>query len=96
VSSEGELQPAEFRIESVHPNPFNKVVNIDYQVDHASTVRIRIIDTRGRAIADFTQSHNAPGEKHLIWQAENATAGVYFIVLDDAGRRLASKAVYLP
>jgi hypothetical protein len=67
----------------VHPNPFNPVTQISFELAQSGPVSLRIFDVRGGLIRTLAQEILPAGHQEYLWRA-----------LDDRGRRVAS-GVYL-
>ena len=61
------------------PNPFNKSVEVRYQLHVKSNVSLRIYDLTGRLITTLADEEMDTGEHTLQWNAKNISSGIYFI-----------------
>ena len=66
-----------------HPNPFNPVTTICFQVPAGQHVRLAVYDVKGRRVALLLDGEVPAGRQEIAWQGR-----------DDAGRGLAS-GVYM-
>lgn len=73
-----------------YPNPFNESVQISYQLNRNSTVKIAIYDLAGRFINSLLQEFQHAGEHTVCWDGTDASGiklktGIYFytITTDD-------------
>jgi hypothetical protein len=69
--------PKSFALRQNTPNPFNPVTEIRYDLPEASTVSLKIFDSRGREVADLASGPGAAGRHRVVWNAENLPSGVY-------------------
>lgn len=64
---------------TVYPNPFSKISFIDYGIEEASDVTVRIIDASGREIKTIIrQEHQIPGTYHVGFDGTPYANGIYF------------------
>ncbi len=68
------------------PNPFNPTTRIDFELDKAGTVDLRVYDVSGRLVADLFSGHLGEGAHEVTWNGKTnngttAATGVYLYVL---------------
>ncbi|MFO8054051.1 MAG: T9SS type A sorting domain-containing protein, partial [Bacteroidales bacterium] len=80
------------RMES-YPNPAVDVVNIDYHIEEAAGVNLRIMDISGKTVKEKALGHQQAGEHHTAVSTEGMDAGVYFYMLEAGNNRLAKKII---
>jgi photosystem II stability/assembly factor-like uncharacterized protein len=78
--------PVEFDLGKNYPNPFNPMTTIHYAVSRESSVKIEIIDTRGRLIRTVRHENHTPGFYSVMWDGRDdggraAASGLYFGVM---------------
>ncbi len=76
--------PEHLAISRAYPNPFNPLINIEYQLAEHDAAQIHVYDLQGRLILDQELSAPGPGTYHWIWNAENnfgqiMPSGAYFV-----------------
>ena len=69
---------------SIHPNPFNPQVTIDFAVQSSGLVRIAIYDVRGSLVRRVTDEVLPAGEHSVTWNGVDerggrAASGIYFV-----------------
>jgi hypothetical protein len=79
----------------VHPNPVASSAEVSFVLSRAQRVHLGVYDSQGRLVADLIDREVPAGPFALSWPAVDATggalpAGVYWCVVDAAGRRAAS------
>jgi len=79
---------------SVYPNPFEDHLNIEYNLNESSHVRITVFDTYGRVINSLVDQKQEPGNYSLKWDSGLPQDGIYFIKLE-AGQRQKIQRVIL-
>lgn len=85
--------PAEF---NVFPNPFSNRFNINYSLNSATPVRIRLLNTLGQEVQLILESATIPaGNYHLEINASELEPGIYFINYETENRSILRKLVLL-
>ncbi|HUF08507.1 MAG TPA: FlgD immunoglobulin-like domain containing protein [Rhodothermales bacterium] len=81
--------PARIDLLGNYPNPFNPETTVEYVLDNAGSVTLRIFDPLGRHVIDLVNSRQAPGVHRITWDGRDANgqevaSGVYLyrVVLD--------------
>ena len=87
LSTAGDVPTAGHTLEAAFPNPFNPRTSIPFELAEGSgdvTVRLEILDLRGRLVRTVLAGTRAPGRRYVAdWDGNN-----------DAGRKMSS-GVYL-
>lgn len=96
VQSTGDPGPwvGNFMLYPPHPNPFNNVTRIAFDVIGPTPVRMAVFDVAGRLVTTLFDGVAANGRNEIFWQADGA-AGVYFIRADIHSTPVVFKAIYL-
>ena len=78
--NEKDLIPNSYKLDNPYPNPFNPIVNIDFDVPRKSSINLFIYDLQGRLVEKLIndQLYEA-GSYSLKWKAENYASGIYFV-----------------
>ena len=82
------------------PNPFNASAQIDFTLDSACVVTLRVLDVLGRQVRTLVNGSRAPGVHTVQW-AGNVEAGrpvgsgVYLLELATRGERLTTRLLLL-
>jgi hypothetical protein len=87
--------PQSFQIKSVYPNPFNPIINIEYELSVSITVQFGIYNIKGEEIDRIYAGYKQPGFYTTVWNGENYSSGMYFIVLENESKSLMKKMVLL-
>lgn len=53
--------PTKFKINSAYPNPFNPIINIQYQTPFHSHITMKVLDIRGRLVTHLVNKPHSPG-----------------------------------
>jgi len=77
------LIPISFNLYQNHPNPFNPITTIRYDLPEATNVTISIYDMMGREIKSLINTNQNSGYKSVIWNGTNdngeiVSGGMYF------------------
>ena len=78
-----QMLPSKFTLYQNHPNPFNPVTIIQYELPHRSEIQITIYDLLGRTVTALVSEIQDAGYRSIQWDATNdkgqlVSAGVYF------------------
>jgi hypothetical protein len=90
-----ETLPQQFQLYQNHPNPFNPITHIRYDVPKDTRVTIRIYDAVGRVVATLVDGRKAPGSYSVAWEPKLISSGVYWcqMVAGDFAQNI--KVVYM-
>jgi len=75
--------PTSFGLNQNHPNPFNPMTVISYQIPHPGVVTIRIYNVAGQMVRMLVDETKAAGYHSVIWNGRNdagndVSSGIYF------------------
>jgi len=87
VENQAQLNPAEFVLYANHPNPFNPVTTIAYDLPGLSTVKLTIFNLQGQIVYTQEPGLQPAGRYCLQWNGCNETgqpvaSGMYFYRLE--------------
>jgi hypothetical protein len=91
--------PVAWAVLGAHPNPFNPLVAIEFELSAPQAIRLEVVDLAGRHVATLTEGPFAAGQHIASWggrddKGRGAPSGIYFLVLrGEAG--IASRKVTL-
>lgn len=71
-------RPRGFRLYQNHPNPFNPVTTITYDLYARHRVILKIYNLAGQTVATLVDAIQAPGQHAIVWQAQELPSGLYF------------------
>lgn len=91
-SPELRVPPSGLQVE-VFPNPFAGIANIAFQTGNASLVRIRVFNAMGGLVIDLSDSILTNGKHHIIWNAAELPAGLYFCRVQAGGYNAVVKVI---
>jgi len=61
-----------------HPNPFNPITTIHYELPQRSDIQITIFDLMGRKVTTLLSKTQEAGPQQVQWNATNVPSGMYF------------------
>jgi len=87
----------ESALTSIVPNPSPGTVRIDYALPATAAVRISIHDVQGREVALLVDGESSAGTHQAVWTGGTdhgpASAGVYYVRMNTAGRSFVKRVV---
>jgi len=76
--SENEIKPSHFNLEQNHPNPFNPLTMINYQLPMTNEVELSIYNLLGERIITLVSEKQQAGSYQVEWDASGFASGVYY------------------
>jgi hypothetical protein len=94
------LEPTIFELKQNYPNPFNPVTTIEYQLAERSSVRLEIVNIRGKLVRTLINKTQSAGMHRIEWNGQDDTgqscaSGLYFYRLSTPGWNLTKKMIRL-
>ncbi len=87
--------PQSFALAPNYPNPFNAQTTIRHELPVESDVRLEIYDILGRKVETLVNGLQPAGAYSVIWDADNASSGLYFYKILTGDYSQKSKMVLL-
>ena len=75
------VNPTEFSIDNIYPNPFNPLTTIAYSVSNNQNIEINIYDLNGKLIEKLINDFHGTGFYTVDWNAGSNPTGVYIVEL---------------
>jgi len=75
-----------FCLSQNYPNPFNPATTITYSVTREAFVNLRVFNLLGDEVATLVDNRVLAGAHHVVWNAQNLSAGVYFYKISVDGQ----------
>ncbi len=94
IDSETHQVPQQYVLHQNHPNPFNPLTKINYQIPELSFVTLKVFNVLGREIASLVNEEKSAGEYEIEFDGNNLTSGIYFYRLQ-AGNFVETKKMVL-
>jgi len=79
----------------LYPNPFNPILNIDFDINQAGWVKVYITDITGSKVQTVFDRYEGAGKHHLSWDSDKLPSGTYFVTLEFENSSLTKKVVLL-
>tara|TARA_B110000438_G_scaffold301276_1_gene355747 strand:- start:1078 stop:2961 length:1884 start_codon:yes stop_codon:yes gene_type:complete len=100
LGNENEINPTVFKLYQNHPNPFNPITSLRYDLPEHGLVNITIYDMMGRIVKTLVNSSQTAGYKSIQWNATNdknepVSAGLYLYTIQSGEFRQTKKMVLL-
>ena len=100
LSTESNFIPSQYILYQNHPNPFNPVTTLRYDLPEDALVSIDIYDLMGRNIRSLVNSNQSAGYRSIQWNAtnnlgESVSAGMYIYTIQAGEFRQTKKMVLL-
>ena len=75
----------QFEIESIYPNPFNPVTNINFSVNNTTeNITISIYDIKGNLVSKLLNKQKMSSGSYTIeWNANRFSSGIYMVNISD-------------
>jgi hypothetical protein len=78
IADNASLLPQEFALRQNHPNPFNPITIINYQLPITNDVDLSIYNMLGQKVATLVNERKQVGYHHVEWDASGFASGVYY------------------
>ena len=75
----------------IHPSPFNNAMIIDIEIHDKRQSTLQIIDIAGEIVF----SRKIDDEKHIVWEPDNISTGLYLVRLTTMGTSIVKRVVYI-
>ena len=87
-------QPNTFSLVSIYPNPFNPVIDLQFNLNKTVDVELSIFDIQGKIITTIINGTLEKGYHSLTWYAGDMSSGVYICQLQ-SGNEIINKKIML-
>ena len=100
LSVNEKISPSTFNLFQNHPNPFNPVTQINYQLSKNRHIRIEVYDMMGKLVKTLVNEFQTPGYRSIRWNGQNfenqkVSSGVYFYSLQSESSNATKKMILL-
>ena len=87
--------PKGFKLGQNHPNPFNSVTTITYDLPEASNVTLTIYTIAGQKVATLVSGRQEAGDYQVTWDGSGFATGIYLYRLEAGSFSETRKALLL-
>ncbi len=87
--------PSNFAITNLYPNPFNPILNINFDIPWSGVTYVDILNITGAHIETLHSGFLQSGSQKISWNAESMPSGMYLVSLNSGDNSLPEK-VALP
>ena len=87
--------PDRYALHQNHPNPFNPVTTISYDIPVQGVVTVNIYNVLGQKTAELVNGLVNAGQHQLTWNASDVPSGIYFVQMSAGEYRQVRKVVIL-
>lgn len=94
AESESDL-PNTIYIRKAIPNPFTNTTTLQYNLALPAYVTVNVFDMLGRRVVSLLNEQQAPGERHVVFDATAHPAGLYVLVLSTGNAVLTHRVVHV-
>lgn len=100
VSATNPTLPADYRLETAYPNPFNPTTTIRYELPKSSKVVLKIYNLLGQEISTLVNKIQSAGQRSVVWNGRNnqglkVSSGVYVYQLQTGNWIKSRKVVFI-
>ncbi len=95
VAVEDEVAPNEFSLSQNFPNPFNPSTTIQYSIEQAGMVALKVYNVVGQEVATLVNGRQEAGSYTLTFNANGLSTGVYFYRLETGSSGSMKKLVLM-
>ncbi|MBC8525875.1 MAG: T9SS type A sorting domain-containing protein, partial [Candidatus Cloacimonetes bacterium] len=87
--------PDKFALYQNYPNPFSRTTLIRYDLPQDTYVNIQIYNVRGQLVKELVNGVETAGRKHIEWDTEGMSSGIYFYRLSTKDKTFIKKMVLM-
>jgi len=84
----------DFALKQNYPNPFNPSTIVEYNIQEAGLVSLKVFDVLGKEVATLVNEEKAVGTHNVTFNAGNLPSGIYFYRIN-AGKFTSTKKMML-
>jgi hypothetical protein len=95
LSTRDETIPGDYYLRQNYPNPFNSSTTIEYSINDASNVIIKIFNSLGEEIKIIENAFMNTGNYKIIYQPDDLISGVYYYKIITEKFQETKKFIYL-
>jgi len=85
VNYQPRINPSDFSLNGNYPNPFNNATSIDFTLNKAMNIKLKVYDVQGRLVGNLAQGYHSSGKHSVVWGAQGLSSGLYLAELSAGG-----------
>ncbi len=89
------VNPSEFTLSSVYPNPFNPITTIEFYNPTVGFIYLDVYDVSGRKVETLINGEIRAGLHTVTWNAASFPSGIYFVIVNIDDIRKTQKVLLL-
>jgi hypothetical protein len=89
------MQPSDFGISDVYPNPFNARTRINYNLPKGDVIKLMVCDLNGRLVNELENGFVEAGNHTAVLNFESLPSGLYIIRLEAGSLNSQKKLIYI-
>jgi hypothetical protein len=95
VHGEAGVAPTEFAISQNYPNPFNPTTTINFSLEKAGHVTLKVYDAVGREVATLVDGPKNASTYNVTFDASGLTSGTYVYTIEVDNQKVSKKMVLM-
>jgi len=95
LAIDNSIIPEKMCIRGIYPNPFNPIVNVNFDIVLSENIQINIFDISGAFVQTLYEGYLNSGNHTLNWNAESLPSGIYFILLKSDEKYITDRMILL-
>jgi photosystem II stability/assembly factor-like uncharacterized protein len=95
VSSAEDTTFGDYILLQNHPNPFNQITILNYELRKTDEVELSVYNLLGQKIAILVSEKQSAGIYNAIWDAAGHSSGIYYCVLEVGGFHHVKKMILM-
>jgi len=95
VTHHNSHNPYSFCLQPCYPNPFNPTTTINFTIDQALPVQLKVYNQLGQEVTTIINNQVIQGSYQVNWDAAQFSTGVYLISLESPNQKQIQKVILL-
>ncbi len=93
VTQPNDLPAKTFSVDQNYPNPFNPVTTINFFIEKASEVSLKVYNLHGNQVDVLVDEFCQAGTHSVHWNGQGLPSGIYFYTIEAQGQKTVRKMV---
>ena len=89
-----DVLPQDFTLYQNHPNPFNPMTTINYELPQSSEDLVTVYNVLGEEVSKLVSGEIEAGYHKVTWNASNMASGIYFYRIQEDFSAQTCKILY--